>query len=101
MMKRTFRMVAPAVAALLLVALTPLAASATFPGDNGRIIFNRGTLEQPTFLVSMNPDGSDVTRLTGKNTNSFGASWDPDGSRFIYARTGQSGRVDLFVRDAD
>lgn len=90
-----------AIAALLLVALTPLGASATFPGDNGRIIFNRGTIEAPTFLVSMEPNGSDATRLTGSARNSFGASWAPDGSRFIFSRTNAQGRVDLYLRDAD
>jgi TolB protein len=92
---------AAAIAALTIVALTPLAASATFPGDNGRIIFNRGSFEKPTFLVSMEPDGSDVSRLTGRARSAFGASWAPDGSRFIYARVNNDGSVDLFMRDAD
>jgi TolB protein len=90
-----------AVAALVMVALTPLGASATFPGDNGRIIFNRGSVEGPTFLASMEPNGTDVTRLTGQARSSFGASWSPDGSRFIYSRVTNDGNVDLFLRDAD
>jgi Tol biopolymer transport system component len=92
---------AAAIAALFIVALTPLAASATFPGDNGRIIFNRGTIEDPVFLVSMEPDGSDVTRLTQGPRSAFGASWAPDGTRFIYARVNNDGSVDLFLRDSD
>ena len=92
---------AAVITALFIVALTPLVASATFPGDNGRIIFNRGSSETPTFLASMDPDGSDVTRLTGTGRSAFGASWDPDGSRFIYSRLGIDGDVDLFTRDAD
>jgi dipeptidyl aminopeptidase/acylaminoacyl peptidase len=92
---------AAAITALFIVALTPLAASATFPGDNGRIIFNRGSFEEPTFLASMEPDGSDETRLTGRARSAFGASWDPDGSRFIYSRLSNDGEVDLFTRDAD
>ena len=88
------------VAALVMVALTPLGASASFPGDNGRIIFNRGSAEGPTFLASMEPKGTDVTRHTGRRS-SFGASWSPDGSRFIYSRFDRDGTVDLFLRDAD
>ena len=100
-MSTKLRTCAAALAALCIVALTPLAASATFPGDNGRIIVNRGSFENPTFLISMEPDGSDVTRLTGEGRNAFGASWSPDGSRFIYSRFNLDGSVDLFMRDAD
>jgi TolB protein len=89
-----------AIGALAATILTPVTASATFPGANGRILFNRGTIESPTFIASMKPDGSDVQRLTGPQ-NSFGGAWDPDGSRFVYARTNDVGEVDLFLRDAD
>ena len=100
-MNSKLRTCAATIMALFVVALTPLAAGATFPGNNGRIIFNRGSAETPTFLASMEPDGSDETRLTGTARSAFGASWDPDGSRFIYSRLGNNGQVDLFTRDAD
>ncbi len=100
-MSTKLRTCAAALTAISIVALTPMAAGATFPGDNGRIIVNRGSFENPTFLISMEPDGSDVTRLTGGGRNSFGASWSPDGSRFIYSRFNLDGTVDLFLRDAD
>ena len=99
-MSTKLRTCAAALAALCIVALTPLAASATFPGENGRIIFNRGSFEAPTFLASMEPDGSDETRITRRGRSEFGASWDPDGGRFIYSRLA-NGEVDLFTRDAD
>jgi TolB protein len=89
-----------AIVALAAVVFTPVTANATFPGENGRILFNRGTIESPTFIASMKPDGSDVQRLTGPQ-NSFGGAWDPDGTRFVYARTNDVGEVDLFLRDAD
>jgi TolB protein len=100
-MNTKLRACAAALTALFIVALTPLAASATFPGDNGRIIFNRGSFEQPTFLASMKPDGSDETRETGRLKSAFGASWSPDGSRFLFSRLNNDGTVDLFIRDAD
>ena len=96
-----FKVCSAAAAALVMVALTPLAAGASFPGDNGRIIFNRGSAEGPTFLSSMEPDGSDEMPATGRSLSSFGASWAPDGSRFIYSRANNDGSVDLFLRDAD
>ena len=95
------RLCAAAIAALVIAALTPTGAGATFEGDNGRIIFTRGSIERPAFLVSMNPNGSDQTRLTTRSRNSFGASWDPDGSRFVYSRFNNDGTVDLWLRDAD
>jgi Tol biopolymer transport system component len=99
-MNHRIKVSAAALAALCIVALTPIAASATFPGGNGRIIFNRGSTESPTFLVTIEPDGSDPTNIAGQANSSFGASWDPDGSRFIYSRLA-GGNVDLFMRDAD
>jgi TolB protein len=95
------RVCAAAAVSIVLVAMTPTGAGATFPGDNGRILFNRGSIERPTVIVSMGPGGSDVTRLTRRGQNSFGSSWDPDGSRFIYSRLDNDGDVDLFLRDAD
>ncbi|MGI8708183.1 MAG: TolB family protein [Actinomycetota bacterium] len=94
------RVLSVAIGAFAVVLVTPIASSATFPGDNGRIIFSRGSFEGPTFIASMEPDGSDVQRLTGPKS-AFGASWDPDGSRFIYSRTNNAGTVDLFMRNAD
>ena len=95
------RLCAVAIAALVMAMLTPTGAGATFAGDNGRIIFTRGSIKRPVFLVSMNPNGSDQTRLTPRTRDSFGASWDPDGSRFVYSRFNNDGTVDLWLRDAD
>ena len=67
-MKR-LRLCAAAIAALVIVTLTPTGGGATFPGDNGRIIFNRGSLEGPVFLVSMDPDGSNEDRRTPLSRN--------------------------------
>jgi Tol biopolymer transport system component len=106
-MKYKLKVCSVAAAALALVAVTPLEASATFPGHNGRIIFHRGSPDPcqsrthrvcqgrrtGIFLVSMEPDGSDATRLA---RDSNAASWAPDGSRFIY-----SNGSDLFLRNAD
>jgi hypothetical protein len=62
------------------------------PGANGRIILNRGTIQRPTFLVSMEPDGSDKTRLTTRSRSNFGASWDQTG-----ARPRGPGDIDIFT----
>jgi Tol biopolymer transport system component len=95
------RFCAAAVAALVMVALTPTGVGATFPGVNGRIIFSRASFATAVNLFSMEPDGSNETRLTSRRRQDFGASWDPDGSRFIYSHDNFDGTFDLFIRDAD
>ena len=69
------------VTAVVLTLATP--ASATFPGKNGRIAF----IVEPD-LFTMNPNGSDVKKLTsfGSNEATFGMGWSPDGSQLVFAR---------------
>jgi len=47
------RVLSVAIGAFAVVLVTPIASSATFPGDNGRIIFSRVSFEGPTFIASM------------------------------------------------
>ena len=77
-----------------LLSLTVAApASATFPGRNGDISFNRFTDHDPDFaldLFSVNPDGGGLQQLTnfGLNTGSEFSDHSPDGAE---AATTQSG----------
>jgi TolB protein len=95
------RFCAAAVAGLVMVTLTPIGGGATFTGDNGRIIFNQTSSASGVHLFSMEPDGSNETRLTPRSSEDFGASWDPDGSRFIYTNFNDDDIHDLFLREAD
>ena len=57
-MARPFRCWIAVLAALLAIALTPAGAGATFPGDNGRIAFNRGTFSNETGSAEDSPEST-------------------------------------------
>src|SRR5687768_16249316 len=88
-MGRTIALGAAMVSAGMLVALagTPREAEATFPGDNGRIVFasNRTTGEgvvnpEGDFeTFTMTPDGTGLTQLTENAAFDFDPEWSADG----------------------
>jgi Tol biopolymer transport system component len=77
-------------------------AAATFPGKNGKIVFERPTKDGAN-LFSVAPDGSDLTRLTNRKGVEGDASWSPDGSKiaFVCARNPERGPVEICVINAD
>lgn len=82
-----------------LVLTNPGAASAAFPGDNGKIAFtsNRDGNEE---IYVMNADGSDQTRLTDNAGEDDGAAFSPDGTKIaFYSFRGNNG--DIYVMNAD
>ncbi|MBS1847875.1 MAG: PD40 domain-containing protein [Actinobacteria bacterium] len=71
-------------------------AGAAFPGENGRIAYQRGMAgypELPSGIGSVAPDGSANVLLTAPSSGSYdtGPDWSPDGSRIVYARMSESG----------
>ena len=96
-----FRQVERAVVASLLVALFGAAAAtasqssrASFPGLNGRIVFN----DQGGSLMLVNPNGSGVVRVarTYASDYTIGASFSRDGTQIAYS-TNRAGDGDVFV----
>jgi TolB protein len=71
-------------------------ASAAFPGLNGRIAFT----STPFAIYTMNPDGSNVTRLTTGTDIEREPHWSPDGTQVVYQRT-VNGDDEIFRIDAD
>jgi Tol biopolymer transport system component len=71
------------VAALLAPLLGPGRASATFPGENGRIAFT-GYDGQDNELFSIAPDGSDLRQLTVNTASDDYAAFSPDGSQIAF-----------------
>ncbi len=74
-------------ATFALLTLLSLPALAAYPGANGRIAFvsnrdddNRGNLE----IYTMNPDGSDVQRLTAHRLPDEEPAWSPNGKKIAY-----------------
>jgi Tol biopolymer transport system component len=84
------------VAVLFAALVSAVPAHATFPGQNGRIVFDTGS------LFTINPDGSGVTRVPVAGTNSNPA-WSPDGTRIAASRAGvtQSGCNEIFTMNPD
>jgi Tol biopolymer transport system component len=83
--------------AAALVAAAP--AWATFPGSNGRIAFssNRsGDVE----VYTVNPDGSDLQRLTNAPGEDSALRWSADGRRIVFA-SHRDGQSEIYVMNAD
>jgi WD40-like Beta Propeller Repeat len=85
------------VAALALGIASP--AQATFPGANGLIAFSSdrsGDFE----IYTMNPDGSDLKRLTNAPGNDGPARWSPDGTKIVFS-SDRDGNGEVYTMNAD
>lgn len=87
------------VVAALIGSLGVSASSATPPGTNGLLLFQKqiGPVSQ---LFTMNPDGTGLRQITRSRRASFEAAWSPDASRIAFER--QFGnRTAILVMRAD
>jgi dipeptidyl aminopeptidase/acylaminoacyl peptidase len=85
--------------AVILMVLAAVPAHATLPGHNGRIAFQSprtGDLE----IYSMNPDGSDVRRLTSSPGDDRVPAWSADGRKIAFA-SDRAGAREIFVMNVD
>jgi Tol biopolymer transport system component len=101
-MRRISRLTYPLLALSLMVGLLLVpgtAAHATFPGANGRIVFDDFVTGQ-TYTV--NPDGTDLVQLTHVARGQFAGdpSWSPDSTHIAYEST-HGGVIRLWIMDAD
>jgi hypothetical protein len=76
------------------VALSAVPAHASFPGGNGKIVFENGGN-----LFTINPDGTGQAQLTNAG-DAHHPAWSPDGSRIAFDRN-VAGNVDVWVMDAE
>lgn len=84
---------------VLVLAATP--AEAAFPGDNGKIAFNRGA-----DIYAVNPDGSGLVNLThtpGPDSVEAEPAWSADGKRIAFTSNGRLSGTDrdVYVMNAD
>ena len=85
--------------ALISTLLIPVPATATFPGTNGKIVFQSDDGDNSEIWI-MNADGSDETRLT-LGTHDFEPSWSPDGQRIAFHSFRDSEAAEIYVMNAD
>ncbi|CAN5222413.1 hypothetical protein BH24ACT1_BH24ACT1_06940 [soil metagenome] len=88
-----------AVLASLLVGAAP--AAAIVPGTNGPIVFETSR-DGNNEIYRMNPDGSDVVRLTNLFSNEVFPAWSPDGTKITYSSdVAEIGNLDVYVMNND
>ncbi len=68
-------------------------------GQQWKIAFESGR-EGDSDIYLVNPDGSDLQRLT-KGKNAWEPDWSPDRSKILFASTLHGGEEEVYVMDAD
>src|SRR5215207_1154182 len=88
--------------ALVVVLVLPATAHATFPGQNGKIVFGGNGIH------TINPDGTGLTEVIAVNGLAQQPMWSADGNRIAFSSNhGDPGcapvscNYDIFVVDAD
>lgn len=70
--------------------------------DDYRIIFSSDRDTGDNWqLYSMNPDGSDVQRLTDSTTNHYNGVLSPDGTQLAYTQRTPSGYTEIYIATPD
>jgi Tol biopolymer transport system component len=83
-----------------LALLTPLQASATYPGTNGDIAFTAPDLAKAQ-VWTMKFLGADKTVITSAPPANFSPSWSADASRIVFIATPPSGIQQIFTMNPD
>lgn len=69
--------------ALVALLALPTAASATMPGENGRLVFTAFT-EEGGQLFTVRPSGSGLRQITHVEGDALSADWSPNGRKIVF-----------------
>ena len=98
-MKKRTHVALGLVAVVLMVAAS---AWASFPGENGRIVFQSNrTGPLPPELYSMNEDATDIRRLTWNSVSDQVPRFSADGTQIVFARSVAGIDQDIWIMNAD
>jgi Tol biopolymer transport system component len=86
--------------------ISPSVALASYPGTTGRIVFDGGLPDNTSgapvnAIFSVNPDGSDLQKLTTGTTDDLGPDVSADGSKIVYSRGPDNDSSELWVMNSD
>jgi len=93
-------LIAAAVLVSCAVALSAVSekAEATFPGENGRIVYAGWNRGEDFEIYTINPDGSGKRQLTHNNTGDFYPTYSPDGKKIVYVgKDGPKGDLEIYT----
>ena len=76
-----------AAVALSLSIVPATTARATFPGSNGKIVYEEPPTPAHRQLFVMQPDGSGRTSITSNRRDNFSPVWSPDGTKVAFGRS--------------
>src|SRR5215212_2465276 len=80
-------------------------AQATMPGENGKIAFVHfpavSTNAAARGIWTVNPDGSEATKIPSTTEADRDPAWSPDGSKIAFVKRDNSGRGDIYVMNPD
>src|SRR6186713_3362649 len=76
--------------ALVALLALPTVASATMPGENGRIVFTAFT-DEGGQLFTVRPSGSGLRQITHVQGDALNADWSPSGRRIVFTVANEAG----------
>ena len=88
-----------AVFVALVALIATLSASASFPGQNGRIVFQTNR-DGNSEIYTMSADGTDRINLTRNPSLDIDPRWSADGTRIVFA-SNRDGSLEIFTMNAN
>ena len=89
-------------ACLLVLVATEKSAKAAFPGQNGKIVFQRAASNSDTNteIYMMDPDGANQTNLTNNPAPDYDPTVSADGAKIAF-ESGRDGNMEIYAMNAD